>query len=240
MAIRPRRIVTFLFVVCLFNWACASFRPSLDQKVLFGGTRIPTVEQSSEGVSLSIEEFASADKSKQAFDSDVIAAGVLPLLLRVDSKNDAVFRIPSGSIKAYLNGQLLETLTGETAARNAATRDYVGKALGWSILSGPFIILAWPGTIVGSAIHTRNVNSRIINHFQILEFKGAMVRANQPVSGFVYFQVPSEGKFLQTLAETKQLQNLKIEVSLGAEQEAQNIDFTVLLPSINVSASAKN
>ena len=102
------------------------------------------------------------------------------------------------------------------------------------------IILAWPGTIVGSAVHTRNVNSRIIHHFQILEFKGAMVRAHQPVSGFIYFQVPSEGKVLQTLAETKQLQNLKVEVSLGAEQEAQNVNFTVLMPSINVSASAKN
>jgi hypothetical protein len=233
-------MVAFLFLVCFLNWACASFRPSLDQKVLFGGTRIPTVEQSSAGVTLSIEEFASADKSKQAFDSDVIAAGVLPLLFRVDSRNDAGFRIPSSSIKAYLNDQPLETLTGEAAARQAATRDYVGKALGWSVLSGPFIILAWPGTIVGSAVHTRNVNSRIIHHFQVLEFKGAMVRANQPVSGFIYFQVPSDGKLLQTLAETKQLQNLKVEVSLGAEQEAQNINFTIPMPSINLSASAKN
>lgn len=240
MAIRPIRVVAFLFLVCSLNWACASFRPSLDQKVLFGGTRIPTVEQSSAGVTLSIEEFASADKSKQAFDSDVIAAGVLPLLFRVDSRNDAAFRIPSSSIKAYLNDQPLETLTGEAAARQAATRDYVGKALGWSVLSGPFIILAWPGTIVGSAVHTRNVNSRIIHHFQVLEFKGAMVRANQPVSGFIYFQVPSESKLLQTLAETKQLQNLKVEVSLGAEQEAQNINFTIPMPSINLSASAKH
>src|SRR5256885_9843860 len=79
--------LTFSVLIC----SCARFQPSLDQKVLFGGTRIPSVVQTQEGITVSVEEFASASKSKQAFDSDVISSGVLPLLFRIDSKSDAVF-----------------------------------------------------------------------------------------------------------------------------------------------------
>jgi len=112
----------------------------LDQKVLFGGTRIPSVVQSQEGITVSIEEFASVNKSKQAFDSDVISSGVLPLLFRIDSKSDAVFKIPPAAIKVYLDNQALAVLDAETAAKQAATRDYFGKALGWTILAGPFAV----------------------------------------------------------------------------------------------------
>jgi hypothetical protein len=222
------------------TYGCARFNPSLTQGVLFGGTRIPTVDQSRDGISVAIEEFASADKSKQAFDADVVSAGVLPLLFRFDGKGETTFRVSALAIKAYLDDQPLTVLSAETAARQAATRDYVGKALGWSILSGPFIILAWPGTIVGSALHTRNVNSRIIKHFDSLEFKGAMVRPNQSASGFVYFEIPSDGKILQRLSETKKLQNLKVELVASPEREGENITFTVPLPSIDLTASAKN
>jgi hypothetical protein len=220
--------------------SCARFQPTLDQKILFGGTRIPSVVKTEEEITVSIEEFASADKSKHAFDSDVIAGGVLPILFRIDNKSDAVFKVPAASIKAYIDNQSLSVLDGETAAKQAATRDYVGRALGWTVLTGPFAILAWPGTIVGSAVHTRNVNSRIVKHFEVLEFKGAMVRANQPVSGFIYYQVPNDAKFLQSLAESKKLSNLIVEIVAHPEQEGRNLVFNVPLPPIDLTASAKN
>src|SRR5688500_9397974 len=169
--------IAIFLAITVLTCSCARFQPTLDQKVLFGGTRIPTVVQTQEEITVSIEEFPSADKSKHAFDSDVVSSGVLPILFRIDSKSDAVFKIPAGAIKAYIDNQSLSVLDGETAAKQAATRDYVGKALGWTLLAGPFAILAWPGTIVGSAVHTRNVNSRIVKHFETLEFKGAMVRS---------------------------------------------------------------
>ena len=235
-----RANISICLVVSVLICGCARFQPTLDQKVLFGGTRIPTVVQTREEITVSIEEFASVDKSKHAFDSDVASSGVLPILFRIDSKSAAVFKIPPESIKAYIDNQPLTVLDGETAAKQAATRDYVGKALGWTILAGPFAIFAWPGTIVGSAVHTRNVNSRIVKHFETLEFKGAMVRTNQPVSGFLYYQVPADGKFLQSLAESKRLQNLSIEIVAIAEQEGQNVGFNVPLPPIDLSPSAKN
>ena len=232
--------IAIFLAITVLTCSCARFQPTLDQKVLFGGTRIPTVVQTQEEITVSIEEFASADKSKHAFDSDVVSSGVLPILFRIDSKSDAVFKIPAGAIKAYIDNQSLSVLDGETAAKQAATRDYVGKALGWTLLAGPFAILAWPGTIVGSAVHTRNVNSRIVKHFETLEFKGAMVRTNQPVSGFLYYQVPTDGKFLQSLAESKRLQNITIEIVAMPEQEGRNISFNLPLPTIDLSASAKN
>jgi len=239
MSQHHRSNIAVFLTVTVLTCSCARFQPTLDQIVLFGGTRIPSVVQTREGITVSIEEFASVNKSKQAFDSDVVSAGVLPLLFRIDSKSDTVFKIPAASIKAYLNNQPLTMLDGETAAKHAATRDYVGKALGWTLLAGPFAILAWPGTIVGSAVHTRNVNSRIVKHFETLEFKGAMVRANQPVSGFVYYQVPTDNKILQTLAETKSLQNLSVEIVAIPDEEGQNVGFNVPLPNIDLSESAK-
>jgi hypothetical protein len=165
---------------------------------------------------------------------------VLPLLFRIESKSDTAFKLPVESIKAYLDKQPLAVLNGETAAKQASTRDYVGKALGWTILAGPFAILAWPGTIIGSAMHTRNVNSRIIRHFETLQYKGAMIRSNQPVSGFVYFEIPTDGKTLQSLAETKRLQRLTVDIVAAPELEGENLSFTMTFPDINLSSSAKD
>lgn len=237
---RTEIVARILLAGVLLLGGCARFQPTLDQKILFGGTRIPSVVKSEEEITISIEEFASADKAKHAFDADVIAGGVLPILFRIENKGDRVFKLPANSIKAYIDHQALSVLDGEKAAKQAATRDYVGRALGWTVLAGPFAILAWPGTIVGSAVHTRNVNSRIVKHFETLEFKGAMLRANQPVSGFLYYQVPNDEKILRSLAESKTLSNLTVEIVAVPEQEGRNLVFNIPLPPIDLAASAKN
>lgn len=221
-------------IACMLVSGCASFRPGLDQQALLGGTRIPTTEQTIEGVTLSIEEFATPAKSKLAFDSDVASSGVVPLLIRIENKTPSDLKIPADAVKVYIENQPLSRLDGEKAATEAATRDYVGKALGWTVLAGPFAILAWPGTIIGSAVHTRNVNSRIIQHFKILEFTSSIARPNQPVSGFVYSQIPADTKLLQNIAETKAIQNLRVELTATGEQEAQSVRFDVPLPVLNL------
>lgn len=164
---------------------------------------------------------------------------MLPLLIRIESKNGTAFKIPVESVRAYLDKKPLAVLSGETAAKQASTRDYVGKALGWTVLTGPFAILAWPGTIVGSAVHTNRINGRIVKHFETLQFKGAMVRADQPVSGFIYYEVPTEGKVLQALAETKRLQNLTVEIAALPELDGRSLNFVVTLPNIDLAASAR-
>lgn len=240
MAQNHQSRIALLLAVTVLTCSCASFNPGLSPDALLGGTRIPTVVQTQEKITVSVEEFASPDKSKRAFDSDVVSSGVLPLFFRIDSKNEAVFKITAESIKAFIDNQPLPVLTGEMAAKQAATRDYVGKALGWTVLAGPFAILAWPGTIIGSAMHTRSVNNRIIRHFENLEFRGAMVRTNEPVNGFVYYQIPTDSKILRSLAETKSLRNLSVEIVAIPEDEGQVVRFSVPLPTIDLSESAKN
>jgi hypothetical protein len=214
---------------------CAGFRPGLDRQALLEGTRIPTTEQTIEGVTVSIEEFATPAKSKLAFDSEVASSGVVPLFIRIENKTSADLRIPAEAVKAYIGNQPLARLTGEKAAREAATRDYVGKALGWTVLAGPFAIVAWPGTIIGSAVHTRNVNSRIIQHFQVLEFTGSIARPHQSVVGFVYYQLPEDAKSLQKIAEAKAIQDLRVEVTATGESQAQTLRFDAPLPLLNLS-----
>lgn len=221
-------------VACLLASGCASFRPALDQRALLGGSRIPTVEQTTEGIKLSVEEFATPQKSKLAFDSDVASSGIVPLLLRLENKGAANYKIVPDSVKVLIDNQPLTRLNGEQAAKEAATRDYVGKALGWTVLAGPFAILAWPGTIVGSAVHTRNVNSRIVKHFETLEFTGAIARPNQPVGGFLYYQIPSDTKILQNIAATKAIKNLKVELTAAGDEGAENVKFDVLFPPMNL------
>lgn len=239
--LRYRRVrIAIVLAVVSSLLGCARFQPVLDQKTLFSGVRIPSVVQTQNGVTVGIEEFASADKSKHAFDSDVVSSGVLPLLFRIDSKSEAAFKMPVESIRAYLDKQPLAVLNGETAAKQATTRDYVGKALGWTILAGPFAIIAWPGTIVGSAMHTNNVNTRIVRHFETLQYQGAMVRPSQPVSGFIYFEIPPDGNILRRIAESKTLQNLTVEIVAAPELEGQSLRFHMPFPSISLSASIRN
>lgn len=141
-------------------------------------------------------------------------------------------KIPAEAVNTYIEDQPLSRLTGEKAAREAATRDYVGKALGWTLLAGMF---AAPAAFVGSVVHTRNVNSRIIQHFEILEFTSSIARPNEPVGGFVYFQIPADTELLQHVAETKAIQNLRVELTATGEEEAQSVRFDVPLPVLNLS-----
>lgn len=225
-----------VLAVMVSIYSCAGFRPVLDQKSLLGGSRIPSIAQTREGITVSIEEFASVDKSKHAFDSDVMSSGVLPLLFRIESKSDTAYKIPVESIKAYLDKQPLAVLSGEAAAKQATTRDYVGKALGWTLLSGPLFFIAWPGTIIGSALHTNHINSRIIRHFETLQYKGALVRANQPAYGFVYFEIPTDQKILQSIAETKSLKSLTVEVVTASEGEGETVSFNIPFPDLDLKS----
>src|SRR5689334_17929975 len=109
--------IAALLIALTLVFSCAKFQPAVDQNlILLGGNRIPSVTQTEIPITVSIEEFASPTKSKQAFDADVIASGVLPLLFRFDNKGDTTFKLPVSGVKAYLGQQTLELIDGEAAA----------------------------------------------------------------------------------------------------------------------------
>jgi len=116
------RTLSFLVVPAIT--ACATFQPALDRDALIR-TRQPTALRESEGLIFSVEEFASAAKSKRAFDADLAENGVLALLLRFDNGGDRQHTVRIDRIRATAGDQPLERLIAEQAADEAATREYV-------------------------------------------------------------------------------------------------------------------
>jgi hypothetical protein len=223
-----QRFSTIIFLaICLAFGACASFEPGLRYQDLLR-PRQPTVKQVQEGLEVSIEEFATTKKSHQAFDADLAPNGILPLLIKVENGGTQTYRLREQDVNVYFGNDLLPTLSGEKAAGQSAHSEYAGKALGWTVLTGPFAILLWPATIAGSASHTAAVNRRIEQHFESISFNDALLKPNQSSAGFLYFKLPNG---------IQRLQNLKVEVTPADEQSATRLTYSLMIPTLELSSS---
>jgi len=207
---------------------CASFEPGMRFQDLMRA-RQPTAREAREGLEVSVEEFASAHKSNQAFDADIAPYGVLPLLVRVENNGTQTYRVPQHAITVFLDNQPLGSLSGEQAASQAATSEYAGKALAWTVATGPFFILLWPATIAGSAAHTASVNRRIQQHFESLQFNDALLKPNQIAAGFLYFKLPGG---------VKKLEKLTVQIEPSEEKTGKTLSFKLSLPALELSAPA--
>jgi len=221
-----RNLKLKVLVLSLVFSGCASFEPGLRYQDLTR-PRQPTAKGVQEGLEVSVEEFASANKSQKAFDSDLAAYGILALLVRVENNGTQNHRVRRSDIKGILGDQPLLQLVGTEAAGEAGTKEYAGKALGWTVATGPFFILLWPATIAGSAAHTDSVNQRIEQHFENLAFTDALLKPNQMAAGFVYFKFPDG---------VERLDNLTVEVELTEEKSGRRLSYKLSLPSLELSA----
>jgi hypothetical protein len=204
---------------------CASFEPGLRYQELMR-PRVPTVKETSEGVDVSVEEFATANKSRFAFDADLASYGVLALLVRLENNGVENYHVHQNDIRAMMTGQSLPFLSPIEAANKAVTSEYVGKALAWTVATGPFFILFWPATIAGSSSHTQSVNKRIQEYFEALSFNGTLLKPNQVASGFLYFRLPDG---------VKKLENLSLELQISEERTGKRPSFKLSLPTLDVS-----
>jgi hypothetical protein len=218
----PSAVGVFLWVAS----GCASFEPGLRYQDL-ARPRQPTVRETKDGLEISLEEFASANKSRQAFDADVAPNGILPILLKIENNGTQTYKIPERVVSAYIGNDLLGSLGGESAASQSANSEYAGKALGWTVAAGPFAILLWPVTIGASAAHTASVNRRIEQHFETLRFNDALLKPNQTAAGFVYFKLPSG---------VNRIEKLRVEVTPLEETSSKRLEFVLPLPTIDLSA----
>ena len=216
-----------VFVTALIFSGCATFEPGFRAQDM-AGSRQPTVKEVQQGLDVSVEEFVTPGKSLQAFDADIAPYGILPLLIRVENGGTNNYRIQRDQIKAFIGEQSLSPLSAKQAAGQGANREYVGKALGWTVATGPFAILLWPATIAGSASHTRSINRRIEQHFESLSFADALIRPNQVAAGFAYFKLPDG---------VKKLQNLTVQVEASNEQNGNKITSKLSLPTLELSSS---
>jgi hypothetical protein len=215
-----------LFLACFFA-GCASFNPSMHYTDLLR-PRQPTASTVQAGLTVSVEEFASTSKSRQAFDADLAANGILPLLVRVENNSTMNYRVREIDINAVLNGKSLSTLYGDQAADQSGTSEYVGKAAAWTLITGPFAILLWPVTIAGSAAHTAGVNRKIEQHFASMEFTDKVLKPQQSAAGFVFFKLTDK---------TKKLENVTVSVEPSEEQSGNRLSFKFSLPPLDLTAN---
>jgi len=226
MQLNIRAKFNVLLTALIFS-GCATFEPGFRAQDMTG-PRQPTAKKVQQGLDVSVEEFVTPEKSRQAFDADIAPYGILALLVRVENGGNDNYRIQRNQIKAFLGEQSLSPLSGKEAAGQGANREYVGKALGWTVATGPFAILLWPATVAGSATHTRSVNRRIEQHFVSLSFTDALIRPNQVAAGFAYFKLPDG---------VKKLQNLTVQVEASNEQNGNKITSKLSLPTLELSDS---
>jgi len=224
MRLKRHSSLSVVAIALMFS-GCASFEPGLRFQDLMRA-RQPTVKEARDGLEVAIEEFATTNKSLMAFDGDIAPYGVLALLIRVENKGAGNYNVQKNDIKAFLRGHRLPLLSGVEAANQAATSEYAGKALAWTVATGPFFILLWPATIAGSASHTQSVNRRIQQHFESVELTDSLLRPNQMAVGFLYFKLPDN---------VKSLENLTLEIEPVAEQTSQRLSYKLSLPTLNLS-----
>lgn len=212
---------------CLVIASCASFEPGLRYQDL-NRPRQPTVKQTQAGLDVSLEEFVTGKKSRQAFDADVAPNGILALLLKIENNGTQTYKIPEHVISAFLDNEPLAMIGGEKAASDSANSEYAGKALGWTVAAGPFAILLWPVTIGASAAHTASTNRRIEQHFESLRFSDALLKPNQTAAGFLYFKLPSN---------VRRLEKLRVDIGPSEEISGNKLAFNLQLPIIDLTAS---
>src|SRR5689334_3469638 len=91
---------------------CSSFKPQLTQQDLLA-SRQPNAIETKEGLTASVEEFATPDKAKKAFDANIAHYGVLAVLVRLDNKTSQTYQLNRSDITALLGGQPLTALPAE-------------------------------------------------------------------------------------------------------------------------------
>jgi hypothetical protein len=208
-------------------FGCASFEPAMRYPDLLR-PREPTVTAEQNGLKVSVEEFASPAKSKQAFDADLASNGILALLVRIDNNSDTTYKVRQIDINATQGGRPLATVYGDQAASEAGESEYVGKAAGWTLATGPFALFLWPITIAGSAAHTATVNRRIEQHFASMEFSDKVLKPKQSAAGFIYLKMPGK---------TKILDNLQVSVQPSEEGTDKRLQFNFSLPSLDLTTT---
>jgi hypothetical protein len=204
--------------------ACASFEPGMRLQSL-NGPRQPSARDTQEGFEVTAEEFVSYEKSNMMFDTDLASSRVLAIFVRTQNNGAEKFSLLRSNIRATLNGQPLSQLPPKEAASQAANSEYVGKALGWTLATGPFAIILWPLTIGFSAVHTHSVNEKIEAYFQGTGYQDSLVAPKQNAFGFVYFNLESKQDMIQ---------NLVVEADGLSDPSGKKFSYQLPIPPVRV------
>jgi len=184
------------FIGVLVLGGCVStFEPRLNSGSL-GKPLLPTARDVRAGVEISMEEYASPQKSRRAFDAEVAPHGVLPLLIHIANGGAESFKMRREEMVAFLDGQPLAPMLGFEAAQAGANRNPLLPALVNTAALGPLGMYFGAIALAGSFSQTQSVNRRIEQHFERLELVDTVVKPGESTAGFVFFKMPSnQAKF---------------------------------------------
>lgn len=207
------RGISLITVLCLAS--CASYDPVVKGLPATLDPSGPNVAKAEGGdLTLYVEEYATPEKSQAAFDTKMTDEGVLPLLIRVESRAQQDYEVKASQV--VLRGQTpMKSLTPEEAA-GKAERSAVGRALGWSLIVP---IISIPIAIAASATHTSKINTQIAQDFSAKAFADGTIAPNKERGGFVFFEF-EKGR--------KDLSGLSLEVT--ARNLATNEDLIIAAP----------
>ena len=210
------RGIFLIAALCLAG--CASYDPAVKGLPSALDPSRPNVRKVEEGdLTLYVEEYATPEKSQVAFDTKMTDEGVLPLLIRVESRAQQDYEVKASQV--VLRGQTpVKSLTPEEAA-GKAERSAVGRALGWSLIVP---IIGIPIAIAASATHTSKVNAQIAQDFSAKAFSDGTIMRNKERGGFVFFEL-EKGR--------KDLSGLSLEVTARNLVTNENLTIAAPLPA---------
>jgi hypothetical protein len=157
MILKRQSKLSGLGMALIFS-GCTTVQPSLRPEPL-PTFPPPTVGQVQEGLEVSVDEFASPEKSREVFKvtvskrstgyeignvaAEVGSYGVLPLRLHVFNRGDGNYQVNKNDIKALLGGQPLARLSGKEAADQGASGEYK-KASTWDAFANTAVVALSP------------------------------------------------------------------------------------------------
>jgi len=178
----------FIFMLLAMSSGCASY----NARAVITDTRGPDTAASTGGLTLSVEEYATEAKCKQAFDSDLAGKGVLALFVKVENNGQDTWEIAVRDFTGRCGAPLRMLTPSEAAAKTK--RSAVARAIGWSLIVP---IISIPVAATASVIHTNKVNAQIKQDFNDKAFKDGPILANKERSGFLFYELSKGQNNLQ-------------------------------------------
>ncbi len=194
------RYISPLVALAVLMSGCATYTPTM---VSPEPAKIHGTASQQEGVSLHVEQYVTKEKGKSAFDTNLGAKGLLPLLVTLENNREHPIEVSSVEL---LNGgeAPLKLLSPEEAAAKAK-RGYVGKAVGWSLIVP---IIAIPVAVAASSVHTKKVNDRMSQDFATKGLGQDSIEPRTTRSGFLFFEMEEKRESLSGLQLQVAMRNI--------------------------------
>jgi len=211
----------FLLAAAFVFGGCASYSPSLVKLDTMGAG---ASKKGQGDLTVYVDEYATEEKCKRAFDTDLADEGVLAMLLLMENNGTYPYDVKVTDVSMCDDITCFKALAPEEAA-GKAKRNAVGRAIGWSMIVP---IISIPVAAVASVSHTRSVNNQIVHDFCAKGFTSGIVMPSRELSGFLFFPLDKGRKDL-----------LGLRLVMSAKNTATGEVTTIAVPLPNAAIKGR-